>query len=427
MERVEPGAPILSLVSDRELRVRYIDGVPAHDGCVGTGRPDEILLPWNVVAYPAHRAHAIVHAAITPHPSTWPTHIDPACIIAFEEQRVRVELRLTGSPIIKWSREREEKWCHLLHFSQEIRTLITERIKHDGAFGDDQNRHILDNTTLVGLTRGNFSGLCAVLNGGKIANTALPIPSTWDDVLNLAERLDHLIAQLEGGKTLPEIRDEQVRQLQGDKGAEESLDSNGNPGKREVSDVSYRDEDGTVKRGTPQPPGHPFTRKPQINTDHWARMVIERPPLNKPHVSRAITRKVKPRDFGDSLRFPDRMESDEKVFGNHRRARGGTVLVDHSGSMSLSNSDVQRIIDAAPSCTIASYSTQNNPGILNIIAHGGMTVSEIPKSLGGNGIDGPALEWLSWQRKPLLWVSDGGVTGRGAGGSAVGVLASAGE
>lgn len=43
-------------------------------------------------------------------------------------------------------------------------------------------------------------------------------------------------------------------------------------------------------------------------------------------------------------------------------------------------------------------------------------VDRLPEPNMGNGMDGPALEWAISQRKnlkePIIWVSDGGVTGK---------------
>lgn len=147
----------------------------------------------------------------------------------------------------------------------------------------------------------------------------------------------------------------------------------------------------------------------------WGRMEIVRESLTKSHPSRHVARKVRPKDFGDSVRFMDRDEADGKVFGAMRRTKGGTILIDESGSMHFDSEQMARIIAAAPGALIASYSGRGGEGRLRIIGEHGKSVEDgqVFQGLGGNIIDGPALEWLATQRRPRLWVSDGKVTGVG--------------
>jgi len=126
----------------------------------------------------------------------------------------------------------------------------------------------------------------------------------------------------------------------------------------------------------------------------------------------AMTYGRNPRRIGRLYTDPQR-----RVFDHERRAKGGIVLIDGSGSMALSREDVLKILRVAPGATVAIYSDMDEgrgrPNI-HILAKDGKCVEEknMPPFGCGNGVDLPALEWAISQRKknePVLWVTDGGV------------------
>jgi hypothetical protein len=125
-----------------------------------------------------------------------------------------------------------------------------------------------------------------------------------------------------------------------------------------------------------------------------------------------------PRRLSRLLTDPQRRIFDRKVKGD-----GGVVLIDYSGSMSLSTSEVLEIMDAAPGCTVACYSTndwdRDGKPNLWVLGAGGRMTTAIPRSRVGNGVDHPALVWAIEQRRrrnePVIWVTDGGVVGPGQG------------
>jgi hypothetical protein len=102
-----------------------------------------------------------------------------------------------------------------------------------------------------------------------------------------------------------------------------------------------------------------------------------------------------------------------------RLAKGGTVLIDTSGSMHLDPEQVHAVLAALPAATVAIYSGTNDKGTVSIIAKGGKCASadaianRIEDAGTGNIVDGPALRWLATQAEPRLWVCDGIVTGCG--------------
>lgn len=128
-------------------------------------------------------------------------------------------------------------------------------------------------------------------------------------------------------------------------------------------------------------------------------------------------RRERAHDAGSVPRFMHRYSIDGRIFGRRRKAPGGTVLVDASGSMALSMEDIEKIITAAPCATVAMYSGRKDKGSITVIARGGhradiKAIERVRKQIGGgNIIDGPALEWLGKQAEPRIWVCDGYVTG----------------
>lgn len=150
-----------------------------------------------------------------------------------------------------------------------------------------------------------------------------------------------------------------------------------------------------------------------------------------------MDRAVKPRRpigrrFSDCGVIPSavhRLPVDGAIFGTKRRAKGGSILCDASGSMHYSDDDIERILREAPAATIAFYSGSNGSrkqhGRIIIAADRGRaaTVEAVHEALPGseNLIDGPALRWLAKQPAPRFWVSDeevGGIDGFGRGSAA---------
>lgn len=153
---------------------------------------------------------------------------------------------------------------------------------------------------------------------------------------------------------------------------------------------------------------------------NWSQLVWGKVPLTAVSKGRLGKRRVA-MPYGRNPRRIGRLYTDpqRRVFDHERKAKGGIVLVDGSGSMSLTRENVLDILKVAPGATVAIYSDMDEgagtlPNI-HVIAKDGKCVTEanMPQFGAGNGVDLPALEWAIGERKtkktPIVWVTDGGV------------------
>lgn len=111
------------------------------------------------------------------------------------------------------------------------------------------------------------------------------------------------------------------------------------------------------------------------------------------------------------------------AFLRHKRAPGGAIVIDASGSMGLSDEKLQELCSRLPAALVAYYSDYTkhgcrcSTGSLVVYARGGKRIREIVSRGGGNGCDLQAIEWLVKQNGPRVFVSDGGFCGGNAGDS----------
>ena len=163
--------------------------------------------------------------------------------------------------------------------------------------------------------------------------------------------------------------------------------------------------------------GKPKTRKIESSSDAWAIPILAKPELTISH-SGLMGRRLKASKEGKYVRDLGRIISDpeQRIFGRKTRALGGVVVVDCSGSMSLTEDEMKSIMRASSGCTVIAYSDGNEEGAANIwlVARKGRQVRQLPVFPGGNGVDGPALEYGLTHRRssaPMVWISDTQVTG----------------
>lgn len=103
---------------------------------------------------------------------------------------------------------------------------------------------------------------------------------------------------------------------------------------------------------------------------------------------------------------------DGQVFSRRRREPGASVMIDDSGSMSLSSERLQKMMELAPASVIAKYSGSAYNGTITILAKDGTYLEKDQLAInrhGGNAIDLPAIEWLANQPEPRIWITDSAV------------------
>ncbi len=197
--------------------------------------------------------------------------------------------------------------------------------------------------------------------------------------------------------------------------------------------AKHAQDSGRVKREAaqdPTKPGEPTKKKPGTNKpqtggklwrDYNTYTLTER----ATHPNGQLGRKWASAPYGKSVGPISREITDPaaRIFRRRTSGRGGTVVVDCSGSMALQPAQLEAILKAAGGATVYAYTSDYDApqGVCGIweLARNGKRVREIPTSCahgGDNGIDGEALRHaLKTHRKsdPFIWITDGGVTGRG--------------
>lgn len=155
-------------------------------------------------------------------------------------------------------------------------------------------------------------------------------------------------------------------------------------------------------------------------SDKWCELRPTYPTLERSHNGR-MNRKRRPFECGKTPKYLSRLLTDEskRIFAKKSKSLGGTVVIDISGSMSLSEYEIEKMVMSASGSTVWCYSATCN-GLESenmwLVAHNGKRVRTMPAGNGGNGVDLPALAFAysrKRRRKDLMiWVSDGQVTGR---------------
>jgi hypothetical protein len=213
---------------------------------------------------------------------------------------------------------------------------------------------------------------------------------------------------------------------------EEEEDEKKNPDDESESEAAGDDKDrgvGADKEGDMEPPlskADLESQKPirKESAGSWAQLNVKEQNLTR-HVPGGLGKKRIASNMGRNPRRIGRMFTDpqKRIFDRKIKGNGGVVLIDYSGSMALDEQDVLKIMEAAPGCTVACYTTNDydKDGRANLWVLGarGRMTTKIPRSRGGNGVDHPALVWAIQQKQsgnaPIVWVTDGGVLGPGQG------------
>ena len=175
-----------------------------------------------------------------------------------------------------------------------------------------------------------------------------------------------------------------------------------------------REQGDKVEEGEPKV--HP---KPRDLHGKWEPLVVAKPELGVNHTGK-LGRRVIAADSGREPRYINRIVTDpeRRIFSRKTRALGGVVVIDCSGSMRLSEDDLDRLLKASSGATVLCYSGgYNRPDKPNVwvVARKGRMMRKLPEFPGDNAVDGPAIVYAASLRdnggQPLIWVSDGYVTG----------------
>lgn len=180
----------------------------------------------------------------------------------------------------------------------------------------------------------------------------------------------------------------------------------------------------TVRRGDGDEQGNtpnPYKPEPKSGDDgDWYPVIPAPVSLNRPHLGKIGTRRMAT-DTGKTVRNPSRALTDpsRRVFSRRTTARSALVVLDMSGSMNYSTDDLDQLLENVRGAVVVGYSANDDESPnFYLLAKDGHRVSEIPDVCGGNGNDGPAFthavkKYRKTPTTPVVWVSDGAITGRG--------------
>ncbi len=205
------------------------------------------------------------------------------------------------------------------------------------------------------------------------------------------------------------------RLVQGQKRAEHNKNKRRNEQQNKEREQERKRQDLERLKNNPAK-GKPYESKEMTG---WANAVISKPELIISHTG-LIGRRIRASKEGKYVRDLGRIISDpeQRIFGRKTKALGGVVIVDCSGSMSLTEDEMRNIMKSSSGCSVVAYSdgdgTSSDTPNIWLVARRGRQVRTLPIFPGGNGVDGPALEFgLSFRthNAPVVWISDTQVTG----------------
>ncbi len=160
-----------------------------------------------------------------------------------------------------------------------------------------------------------------------------------------------------------------------------------------------------------------------LDTAKWIPVIsIERKPL----VRRAAQARNKGRKLSETgvalgSAYDAIAPNERRPFSAKRKGGIGglTVLIDCSGSMRISDAQLERLLLTHPQGVVVTYSSRGGypeHAVVRVIAsHGRLAAASDFRDDGAgmNGCDGPVLEWLAKQSGERVWVCDGYITQTG--------------
>jgi hypothetical protein len=154
-------------------------------------------------------------------------------------------------------------------------------------------------------------------------------------------------------------------------------------------------------------------------TGSFAQLRIDNKKKLTVQVKGQLFKRKKAKETGKRIAYPSRILTDpqKRIFSQKPKNSGGIVVIDLSGSMSLSISQVEALVEASPGAYVIGYSHQRRTKNTNawVLADRGKRVSDLKhvNAGNGNGVDGPVLAHAISKRRgsePIIWVCDGLVT-----------------
>jgi hypothetical protein len=151
----------------------------------------------------------------------------------------------------------------------------------------------------------------------------------------------------------------------------------------------------------------------------WYPVIPNKPPREIAHTGRLGRRRISTNAGKNPNRIANYYaDPQRRIFTRKTRGTNALIVFDVSGSMNLDTDDLDRIMKSSSGATVVAYSSNgDDEPNTHLVAHESRRVRNLPNFAGGNGIDAPALLWAiknyRKQNAPVLWITDGGVTGIG--------------
>ncbi len=206
-------------------------------------------------------------------------------------------------------------------------------------------------------------------------------------------------------------------------------DANDNKEAGKMGDTSELQEEATtVDRSAIQKHGKNLidgARRANTGEVIWQPVILDKSLPLTITVQGALGRKRVSSNVGRNPRRIHRMliDPEKRIFDKYVKAQGGVVVIDLSGSMSLSRDEVKDMMYACAGVTVIGYSGYyggtEEPNTY-ILADKGKICDELPRVHGGNACDLPVVEYAVQRKQnlkaPMVWITDGytyGMSGAG--------------
>ena len=363
----------------------------------------------------AIRGHEMMHAKVSPAPAEMLAYLarevaSEGSLRAVEEARVNSLCNRVGIPVQKYLTDGSEKAAgKKLAEADDLTQLVLGAVGTAGTIGGTEF----------------IKGIRSVNKGtAKVMASIQKQVMKNIDAIHMSELGKVSVDGEESGfahtERIAEWVDTLIEKMEEEKREDESKGKSDGESDGEPSDPTGTMPKESKDKKTKREPSDPTKTKPRparAKIPSWGKLRIKK--LAMPEATRGnLGKKRIASDTGKNPRRMHRYLTDRKVFDRTSKGMGGVVLIDASGSMQFGHNDIRDIVEAAPGCTVAMYTevSSSKPNLWILAERGRICKkSEMPDDRCGNVVDYPALKWATKQRQrsasPVVWVSDGGVTG----------------